>query len=293
MTTKIFVVSGVTSSLFVSLLPYFRYSVSQIVGLVRHTDDISKLEHIVYLRSCGVEIITQSNSICDDITIFFNTSSISPAKHWRFLWLSTHDDAQTLRYCANMAPTLAIGSGIMIDYYNGKVDLTKAPKTVVEYIQGKLRMALTPNVTTLCPGFFLEDDPSTRKTPGGLHRESTLAIFSNELLPTFDWGKPKYVTPKSFLAECIMRWYINPTPHLGKWYHCGSELAYHRWQLRQMSGFEIALSIKQAHQVDERGVYYNDYSNVTKQAFGIMLTEAQVKDACLRTRQWVESHKSK
>ena len=108
--SKIFVASGVTSSLFASLLPFIRYSASEVYGVVRAADNIAKVQHRTFLKNEGVRLIdTRPEGLAATVRNFFiNRTDIS---QWRILWFSTHDDAESLRACSIIAPTLAIGSG--------------------------------------------------------------------------------------------------------------------------------------------------------------------------------------
>lgn len=279
----IVVVSGVTSSLFASLIPFFRFSAKKIIGFVRPTEDKDKIAHRKYLESAGVRLISTTSG---DPVIYCSQFNRENA---RFLWLSTHDDAQQLAKFAAIAPTLAIGSGAMLDFYMGRTDLTKLPEQGLSYIQGKVRMALTEGVTTLLPGFYLEDDPSVPVTPSGLHRETTAKIVAPEFDVNYSWDKPKYVTPKSFLAEMIVRWCANPEPYLNHWYHCGTDRAYNRWEVRVLCGQDVPTEVKEQHLI-QAPVYLKEAQR-TVSAFGVKCDDENIAEACRALKIWAKKHK--
>lgn len=271
-TMVICVATGVTSSLFASLLPAFRYMDVKLIGVIRETNDPAKLKHQQYLTRMGVDLVKDIHHATWHIN--------SPV---RYLWLSTQElptDARELGQLSAQHPTLAIGSGAMLDFYKGHIDLTTAPMPVVSYVQSKVRMALTKGVTTLLPGFFIEDDPSVPMTPSGLHRETSAKIRAIELDESYNWSKPKYVTPKTFIVKIIVKWCLNPTPYLDKWYHCGSDRAYNRWELRHFVTGNMKVLMQHKYPVATIAAYKDDAID-TANAFGMKCSDEYVKDACI------------
>lgn len=230
---QLFVPAGITSSLFSSLLAATNLQArcSEIVGLVRASADAHKKEA---LRALGVTLREYQDDqefmqlVRDEALRFvFKTS--------RVLWLSPHDDVRVVEACS-IAHMLVIGSGAVVDFYNGSIDLTTAPPALAQYIQGKLRMSssgLSSLVTTIHPGFYLQDVP----IPGGLHHETSQWMFADAFDETKKWhGAAKYVTPVSYLCRAIYEWAEQPYCfNGGTWYHCGSTRRYERWELRELA----------------------------------------------------------
>lgn len=299
MNLQLFVASGVASSLFSSLLPFLRYctnnpfSGNKITGIVRPTTDEGKLRHRKFLRQQGVKLIEMheneniQRTLANWVHIYGGGVEKQKEfkKNTRILWLSTHDDAKTLAYCASLAPTIAIGSGAMLDFLSGKIDITNADDGVVNYVQGKLRMALTPDVTTLVPGFFLEDDIRNPLCPTGLHLDTTEWLLEDVLEPDYNWGKGKYVTPKTFICEIIRMWIINPDPYLGKWFHCGSSRTYQRWEIREGADLDVEDELKVKYPATPEEIYFG-YATRTLEAFGVKLDSTTLKNAFKRAKQW-------
>lgn len=229
---RLFVPAGITSSLFSSLLASrsIRTICSEIVGLVRVSADERKKE---FLRSQNI-VLKEYESDEEFLRLLTNERNIQGFSNvTRILWLSPHDDVRVIEMFRNN-PMLVIGSGAIVDFYNGRIDLTTAPTSMVKYIQGKLRMSSSPYVTTIHPGFYLQDVAIPFQ--GGLHHETSQWLFA----PAFDickkWqGAAKYVTPVSYLCKMICMWIENPKDTEGKWYFCGSPRCYERWELRMLA----------------------------------------------------------
>lgn len=274
--TKIFVASGFTSSLFANLIPFIRYSSKEVVGIVRPTTDQVKLKHQEYLKSEGFELCV-SNDISSTVkNFFFNRKDLD---EWRILWFSTHDEPEALRECSRYAPTLAIGSGAMVDYY-----LKIIPHSN-DYIDGKVRMALTHGVTVLCFGFYLEDDPNIQLTPGGLHHETTRVLLGYNSAPEdYKWTKGYYLTPKTFACEAIVRWMANPQNKLGKWYHVGTSRAYSRAEIAKILGTSVPENVASEP-------FRNTYSNLAHDFavdFGIQCTDKNIAEALTAVKVWAK-----
>lgn len=167
----------------------------------------------------------------------------------------------------------------MIDFYLGSIPKSNA------YIDGKLRMALTPNVTTLCFGFFLDDDPTVLDSGSGLHIDTTKVLLGIDPADKdFNWNKAYYVTPKTFACEAIIRWMAHPENKLGKWYHAGTSRKYSRAELAQIFGTKLPEQVTQQkpHSVN----VYGDFASVFISDFGIFCDEKYVKEASFVVRMW-------
>lgn len=284
--TRIFVASGFSSSLFSSLIPFIQYSTkaTEVTGIVRPTDDPKKLKHQEFLIKQGYKIL-KSTDIKGTVQKFF--AARNDTENWRILWFSTLDDAETLRACADIAPTLAIGSGALIDYY------TKTIPTSNPYIDGKLRMALTPGVTTLCCGFFLENNPYTPNTPSGLHRDTTRVLLGIDRCSETDpekiakwYAKAYFVTPKTLACETINRWIENPHDKLNRWFHVGSTRTYSRAELAKLLGTTLPEGI--SPQIAESS--YEKYADDFTRAFHIKCDTQNVLEALVGVKEWGSRH---
>jgi hypothetical protein len=289
---KVFIASGITSSLFSSLIPFLRYSAKEVYGVVRDTEDAEKRKHLDYLRyqGCNLVQISNGNSLSKTIENFFKILNMTKSEidNWRILWFSTHDDRETLDVCARIAPTLAIGSGAMIDFYLGSV-----PKSN-DYIDSKLRMALTPNVTTLCCGFFLEDDPNIPPSPSGLHRDTTLILTkcTNGIIadPKW-WSKGYYLTPKTFVCEAIVRWIADSHNKIGKWYHVGSIRTYSRAEIAKLLLGKLPTYINDVDLSvpNDNNVYVN-YAEIFAKDFGIHCDHANILQSLCGLKEWAKRY---
>lgn len=225
---RIIIAAGVTSNLCASILPFLKNP----IGLHRPTSDIRALQNR------GVALVCTENILqtCQDLH--------EPGT--RYLWFSTHSDIKTLSGLAELGPTLAIGSGVAIDFLAGRVPVSN------DYIRDKVAMLEIPGLYTLVPGFFLDDCGS--KT-GGLHRETTTKVFQETFDDTYDWGKPKFVTPKSLLCDLILHWLVFAKPPTSEWHRVGSICAYNRWELRQMAILDVPQAIKERYPVQSDVTY--------------------------------------
>lgn len=230
---KIIVASGVTSNLFRSLLPIINDKYI-IVGL-RLPE--ASTEHHEWLHQHYVNIV-----ITNDIH-----QAVLDAQEddTRILWLSTHSDVPLLKSISLNHPTLAIGSGAALDFINGNMDLTKQTKETVQYVQDKVVTMFLPQVYTLIPGFYLEDMGA--KT-GGLHRTTTTKLMQPTFDPDFNWGKAKFVTPKSLVVQTITTWLAISDPPRSSWNRIGTQGTYNRWEIRDILYEDVPQSIKNKYE---------------------------------------------
>ena len=127
---SVFIISGVTSSLFSSLLP----AISGKYNIFATTRPETSQQRIDVLRESGVKFISVQDALGRDFD--------------RCLWLSTHDDADLLAKFSVKYPTLAINSGAIMDIVMGKQD----PATANAYQKAKLALYNVPQVYSFIPG---------------------------------------------------------------------------------------------------------------------------------------------
>ena len=182
------------------------------------------------------------------------------------LWLSTHTDVAILSDLVSKIPTLFISSAGIMSYLKGQ----QTKESLNEYQRNKLAFLEVPNLTTLIPGFFIEDVGLTK----GLHYDTTKALFSEDF-PAIDLSKAYSVTPKSFICSAIATFILKNSPPKGT-YICCSEREYRRWELRRFSGLEAEL-VGEAKL--EPAYPQNNY---------FALTEDDIIEACTKTRKLLE-----
>ena len=126
------------------------------------------------------------------------------------LWLSPHSDVPLLRsFCETPVPVLSIGSMSIAAHL-----MTGAPAEheLNEYQRGKLETFRIQRLTSLFPGFYLENQPYAT----GLQAETTAELCRPAgdpfLNPKWDTNKiPMSVTPMSSLAQVIAQWVRDPS----------------------------------------------------------------------------------
>jgi hypothetical protein len=139
----------------------------------------------------------------------------------RALWLSPHDDAETLALFAKAVPTLLISSMSIANH----ITTGKPPREELNaYQAGKLNMFTVPGVYSIAPGFYLEDGsglPNAEVISPGLHGETTDELLRPLGAPFIKanehafYAKPAMsVTPKHALAQVIAQWVKAPTQTL-------------------------------------------------------------------------------
>lgn len=217
---SIYIAGGVTSNLFSALLPGFLDLHHKIWATIR--EPIVNIERIKALSDLGIKLISKEEGIQQSFDAV--------------LWLSTHDDFEFLSQLAAKNPTLAISSAAIMDYYLGK----ETEDQLNSYKRSKLLLARIPNIVTLVPGFYIEDIPTPNWASKGLHGDTTLKLFDQNLDNSFDWNKMYSVTPKTSIVAIINEWLQTPNtfPKNQPVIAC-SDRAYRRWELRQMAGLSI------------------------------------------------------
>lgn len=210
---RIFIAGGVTSNLFSALLPGFIGSKHLIYATVRQE---TSADRVKVLSEHGVHFITKE----EGLTKTFDA----------VLWMSTHDDIEYLTALAQKVPTLAISSAAIMDYYLGK----ETEEQLNGYKRSKLALARVPHITTLIPGFYIEDVVTPSWASRGLHGDTTDKLFAVKADTTFDWNKAYSVTPKSVMIQVINEWLMHPEtfPRNEPIIVC-SDRVYRRWELRE------------------------------------------------------------
>lgn len=218
MIRKLYVPAGVTSNLFASLLPFL--SDYEIYGSVRPTSDQNRVQA---LKDAKVAIIPFENGLR-----YANQFD-------RILWLSTHDDTKALKVFADNAPTVAISSGAIMDYFLGN----QTEETLTSYQKSKLALARVPGLVTLIPGFYIEDTRVPQWASKGLHGKTNKKLFSKSLYSgdDFNWAKIYSVTPKSFIVKALMEFLNHPeTFPKNKPVIVSTDRQYRRYELRDLVG---------------------------------------------------------
>lgn len=225
--SKTIYIVGATSNLFSSLLPSFLQNKHKLFSTVRLETSESR---IMNLEKNGVQFIQPGAAL----ELLKNT----PSNDARVLWLSTHDDTETLSRLSQVAPTLAISSGAIMDFYRG----LEKEENLNAYKKAKLSVLRVSNVVALVPGFYLEDIAVPDWASKGLHGETTAKLFSKQG-GAIDYSKMYSVTPKTFIVNVINEWIANPQsfPVNVPVIAC-SDRQYRRWELRQrvnsLEGFQ-------------------------------------------------------
>jgi len=227
--------SGVTSNLFSTLIPFFSQTQFNVFATERqvtapqegsdpkvieafNTSAAQRAERVKTIESFGVKFLSHEDAL--------------NATFDRVLWLSTHDDPELLAQFAVKAPTLVISSGAIMDYHRGK----QALEDLNAYQRGKLALGNVPGVVTFIPGFYIEDIATAEWASKGLHSGTTPKLFGKPFYngEDFDWGKCYSVTPKSFIIKAVSEWVIHPEtfPKNEPVIVC-SDRQYRRWELRE------------------------------------------------------------
>lgn len=213
---SIFVASGVTSSLFASLLPMISHH--KLYAPIRAESDPVKIQAI---KDAGVEFAPQEEY---DHRIFD-----------RVLWFSSHscseEELKRLERYAKEMPTMAVNSVAILGILRGKQDEV----TANAYQKDKLSLSRVPKLYNLFSGFFIQDVKDPEWANKGLHGDTTAIVFADKLYEgkDFDWEKKFYVTPKSlFCSNCICKWIDKPNDFDTKNVFC-STISYSRKQLRE------------------------------------------------------------
>lgn len=279
--SKTIYVVGSTSNLFSSLLPSFLQNKHKLFSTVRSESNPSRM---INLETNGVKFIQSS----DALEMLKNTSSDEA----RVLWLSTHDDPDTLSKLAEVSPTLAISSGAIMDFYRG----LEKEENLNAYKKAKISVLRVPNVCALVPGFYIEDVEVPDWASKGLHGETTAKLFSKQG-GTIDYSKMYSVTPKSFIVNVIDEWISNPQlfPVNVPIIAC-SDRQYRRWELRQrvnsLEGFQPFSSVEEdaisKAPSDSNDVYSTFYHVVNANGKRMVVTDDDVTAACTRATTFLK-----
>lgn len=213
--SQIFIAGGVTSNLFSALLPSLIDAKHTLFATVRTETNPDRIRA---LSEHGIQFITKEESL----NKMFDA----------VLWMSTHDDIEYLTLLSERSPTLAISSAAIMDYYFG----IESEEQLNAYKRSKLALSRVPEITTLIPGFYIEDVATPQWASRGLHGDTTKKLFAKKADAAFDWNKSYSVTPKSLMVLVINRWLNLPHTfaHNEPIIVC-SDRVYRRWELRAYS----------------------------------------------------------
>lgn len=272
--SKTIYVVGVTSNLFSSLLPSFIQNKHNLFATVRPSSNPTQLYQ---LQSNGVKFIDSNEAL----HLLKNTSEES-----RVLWLSTHDDTETLTKLSQLAPTLAISSGAIMDFYRG----LEKEENLNTYKKAKLSVFRVPNVVSLVPGFYIEDVQVPDWASKGLHGDTTAKLFTKPG-GTCDYSKCYSVTPKSFIVNVINEWIANPRSfRVNVPVIVCSDRQYRRWELRQkvntLEGFQTFsaadMEAVSKFPADPSNVYSSFDHAVNSEGKQYLVSDDDVTAACIK-----------
>lgn len=201
---------GSTSSLFATLYPKLRKTAFDIHTMIRDRENLNdkQKEWRLFLQA-NTKVVQNLTRI--DLCVY----------------MSSVDDIDLLSDLEQHdIPTLVIGSGAVIDWKHGRIPMNP-------YVEGKLRASMYAT-TTIHPGFYLPDSNS-RDVGSGLHVETLRKIFGPED-PTFNYGKPKYITSMGLLSDLIIDWLSGPSQYNGLQLAFGSTHAYTRREIKENKG---------------------------------------------------------
>lgn len=256
---RIYIVAGVTSSLFASLLPTIR-GVYDVYATVRNESDPDR---VAALRAAGIK--------------FISTKEALGMSFARILWLSTHDDVGLLVQFSS-TPTVAINSGAIMDILMGKQD----ESTANAYQRSKMALYRVPGVYSFICGFFIEDLPVPSWASRGLHGDTTAKLFARDADPRFDWNKAYSVTPKSYIVKALALWLEHPTEFQRAVIVC-SDRQYRRHELRAMA--------KLPSQIDGQAPPLMEpvYATFPHLPYGLELTQESIEKACVEAAGSIEA----
>lgn len=159
------------------------------------------------------------------------------------LWLSPHDDIEALKKYSFIAPTLAMSSGAVTAFLQGK----QTRESLNAYQRSKLAiLEEVEGLSAFIPGFFLEDVDLPRWASRGLHGDTTQKLFSSGPVPQdLDLKKCYSVTPKSYIVRAIKAWV--DTPLRGQHFCVCSNREFYRWELRLFAGLLLPADFSVDH----------------------------------------------
>jgi len=237
----ILIAGGVTSNLFSALLPSFVDKEYTLYAVVRKETNPDRVK---VLSGYGVQFISKEESL----TKMFNA----------VLWMSTHEDIEYLTSLSRNTPTLVISSAAIMDYYLGK----ESEEQLNAYKRSKLALSRVPGVTTLIPGFYIEDVATPEWASRGLHGDTTDKLFTVQTDAAFDWNKSYSVTPKSFMIQIINRWlnvprrFMRDEPVIA----CSNKV-YRRWELRTFAHLKLVTNLEYLSPIPDE--IYSKFSHPT------------------------------
>jgi hypothetical protein len=257
---NIFIAGGVTSNLFSALLPSFIKAEHVISATVR---EATNPERVKVLSGYGVKFISKEESLKK----MFNA----------VLWMSTHEDVEYLTLLSRNTPTLIISSTAIMDYHLGK----ESEEQLNAYKRSKLALSRVPGVTTLIPGFYIEDVATPDWASRGLLGDTTDKLFAAQADATFDWNKADSVTPKSFMISMINRWLDVPKRFFqNEPIIVCSDTVYRRWELRAF-GHLKNIPNSQLLSPIEGEIYYKFCHPTSDYAIPITVSHDMVRMACV------------
>ncbi|MBX9637203.1 MAG: hypothetical protein K2Q45_06600 [Nitrosomonas sp.] len=193
MSVSVFVASGVTSSLFASLLVLLNEKRMRkaftFYAPFRAESDKNRIDE---LEKEGVYFLRENTGI----------------GFHRTLWLSTHVDLEYLHAQSKTTPTLAINSAAILD-------IIPEGKPTNNYQAAKMDLYKLPFVKNIISGFFIQDVHQFPWASKGLHGDTSNRVFSGanvqENMREDPWWQKSYcVTPISILCMAIIRWLEAP-----------------------------------------------------------------------------------
>lgn len=218
MSLNVLVASGITSSLFASILTTLQKEklLDQFVFFAPIRKESN--QHIVEeLQKHSIHFIAPDADI----------------KFERTLWLSTHTDVDYLTKQAAAMPTLAINSGAILDILNGKQEAA----TANAYQKEKMALYNVPLLYNFVPGFFIQDVERQPWQSKGLHGDTTKKLFDHIFVDVHDgwWQKTYAVTPMSYITAAVINWLSKPNTFDKTVIMC-SQRPFRRFDLRLFAG---------------------------------------------------------
>lgn len=216
MSLNVFVASGITSSLFASILTTLQKEklLDQFVFFAPIRKESNQLI-VEELQKHAIHFIAPDTNIKFD----------------RTLWLSTHTDVDYLTKQAAVMPTLAINSGAILDILSGKQDAA----TANAYQKEKLALYNVPLLYNFVPGFFIQDVERQPWQSKGLHGDTTKKLFDHIFTDDGWWQKTYAVTPMSYISAAVINWLSKPNTFDKTVIMC-SQRPFRRLDLRLVAG---------------------------------------------------------
>lgn len=302
------IVIGATSSLFGAIKPRLIETFKGTVLTILSHEPLSKslsniqLEEKQKLKKSLEEhfLVDYYNGTSEGlIKCIQNVLDSDKSSKFKVLYLSTSIDVNVLQFLNNRSiPSLQIGSGAETDWAMNRKGFSlkelygnSKTETFANYIETKALAARNGHLT-INPGFYLNGE-MCEWTGSGLHLESSEKIFAGDFDDTFNWGKEKFVTSLPSLADFIVKWATsNEWDNIKGTYSFGSNRAFTRWELREMSGFDdVSDEVKQTYPKNGDDTY-KQVMDTTKRTFSFDFPDdyTNVQIACKSSRKWVEDN---